>query len=141
MIGDQLCLRSTMYKISNDVENRIDLEIAGKLDSNEMRSALDELLSKSTGMRNGGMLYRVHDFNMPTLGAIRVKLFKLPTSLKLFKRVSRIAIVAEKKWLRQAAKIQNKLMPGLLIKAFKPEELVEAEAWLAEGSATASASA
>ncbi len=36
--------------------NRLDIELSGKLDTDEMKTALDELVSKSDNIENGKML-------------------------------------------------------------------------------------
>jgi hypothetical protein len=45
-----------MFKVLRNGENRIDVEYSGKLDSEEMRVALDELSHTSEGIEHGLML-------------------------------------------------------------------------------------
>ena len=63
-----------MFHVTRIGDKRIDVDFSGKLDSNEMRFALDELMRKSDGITHGQMLFRVGDFDMPTLGAVGVGL-------------------------------------------------------------------
>ncbi len=44
-----------MFKISKIGQNRLDIELSGKLNSEEMQTALDELESKSQDIKNGIM--------------------------------------------------------------------------------------
>ena len=41
-----------MFRITKAGANRLDIEFGGKLDADEMRQAIDELVSKSEGMEN-----------------------------------------------------------------------------------------
>jgi hypothetical protein len=59
-----------VFKIERVSNNRLDIEMSGKLDSEGMAQALDELVEKSAGIENGKMLYDVIDYQLPTLGAI-----------------------------------------------------------------------
>ena len=68
-----------MFKVTPNGPNRVDIEIGGKLDSDEMRTGLDALESATAGMENGRMLYRIGDFDLPTLGAIGVEFKRLPS--------------------------------------------------------------
>ncbi len=51
-----------MFKVTNKGMNRLDIELSGKLNSEEMKIALDELVNKSQEIENGTMLYVVIDF-------------------------------------------------------------------------------
>ncbi len=121
-----------MLRIEPKNPNRIDLELSGKLDADEMKIALDELISKAEGIEHGKMLYRIVEFHLPTLGAIGVELSRLPKLFKLIGRFDRVAVLTEKQWLKKASEFEGALIPGLEIKAFELNEESEAEAWLAE---------
>lgn len=120
-----------MFRVIARGENRLDLELDGKLDSETMKVALDELISKAQDIEHGRMLYRIGAFDLPTLGAIGVELSRLPALFKLIARFDRVAVIAEKKWIQSASEIEGALIPGLKIKAFDPDQEADAEAWLA----------
>ena len=120
-----------MFQVELNGSNRIDIEFCGKLDSDEMKIALDELISKSKGIEHGQMLYRIEDFKLPTLGAIGVELSRLPELFRLIRKFDRAAVLADKKWVQNASEIEGALIPGLKIKAFDLDQEAEAEAWLA----------
>ena len=61
-----------MLKIVPNGPNRLDIEMNGKLNSEEMKIALDELLSMSNDIQNGRILCEIVDFQLPSLGAIAV---------------------------------------------------------------------
>ena len=46
-----------MFKVAQTGMNRLDIELSGKLNSEEMQVALDELVSKSKKIEKGKMLY------------------------------------------------------------------------------------
>ena len=54
-----------MFKVTKKEPNRLDIELSGKLDSNEMKIALDELERKSQEIENGIILYDVVEFHLP----------------------------------------------------------------------------
>lgn len=121
-----------MFKIISNGSNRLDLEFGGKLDSNDMKVALDELVSKSNDIDHGRMLYRIGDFEFPTLGAIGVELSRLPELLRTIKKFDRAAVLSDKKWVQKISEFEGALIPGLEIKSFDLAEVEEAEAWLAK---------
>lgn len=83
-----------MFTVTPNGPNRVDIEFSGKLDSDDMRAALDELVAKTEGIENGRMLYRVGDFALPTLGAIAIEFSRLPSMFGLIKKFDRCAVLA-----------------------------------------------
>ncbi|MBO3276380.1 SpoIIAA family protein [Pseudomonas schmalbachii] len=119
-----------MFQVMRNGENRIDVNFAGKLDSSEMRVALDELGKQSEGIEHGRMLYRIGDFQLPTLGAMGVELSRIPQLYRFVRRFDRMAVVADKQWVRKLSEVEGALIPGLQIKSFERDHEAEAEAWL-----------
>ncbi|UTW13132.1 STAS/SEC14 domain-containing protein [Marinobacterium rhizophilum] len=120
-----------MFKIEVTGPNRIEIELVGKLNSAEMAIALDELIEKTREFSRGQMLYRIHDFDLPTFGAIAVELSRLPALFGLVRRFGRAAVLSDKKWIQRLSELEGHLFPGLEIKAFDVDEVAAAEAWLA----------
>ena len=121
-----------MFKITRKEPNRLDLEIRGKLDSFDMKVALDDLVEQARGIEHGRMLYRIGDFDLPTLGAIGVEMSRLPQLFKLIRNFDKVAVLAGQSWVRAISEIEGALIPGLQIKAFAPDKQSEAERWLHE---------
>ena len=119
-----------MFHVTRIGDKRIDVDFSGKLDSIEMRFALDELMRKSEGISHGQMLYRIGDFDIPTLGAMGVELARIPQLFRFIRRFDRCAVVSNKDWLRRASEIEGALFPGLAIKAFDENQNTEAHNWL-----------
>ena len=119
-----------MFKVTRVGENRLDIVMSGKLNSEQMEEALDELVSQSEGIENGTMLYDVVDFQLPSLGAIGIEFSRLPSMFKLLKQFNRAAVLTDKSWLKMASEFEGALYPGLEIKAFNRDRKLEAEAWL-----------
>lgn len=119
-----------MFKVTKIGSNRLDLTLDGKLTSEQMTNALDELAEKSRGISDGKMLYRVVNFNLPTLGAIGVEFSRLPALFTLVRQFSRAAVLTDRGWLKTASELEGYLFPGLEIKAFDLDQVAEAEAWL-----------
>jgi hypothetical protein len=119
-----------MFNVIPNGINRLDIELSGKLNTEEMKIALDELVSKSKDIENGKMLYDVIDFHLPSLGAIAVEFSRLPAMFGLMKKFDRAAVLTDKTWLKKVSEFEGALYPGLEIKAFNIDQKAEAEAWL-----------
>jgi hypothetical protein len=81
-----------MFKVTRVNESRLDIVMSGKLNSEQMENALNQLVSKSEGIENGRMLYDVVDYHLPSLGAIGIEFSRLPSMLGLMKRFDRAAV-------------------------------------------------
>ncbi|MGI9536628.1 MAG: STAS/SEC14 domain-containing protein [Desulfocapsaceae bacterium] len=119
-----------MFKVTPNGENRIDIELSGKLDSDEMRAALDDLVDKSDNIENGKMLYDVIDFHLPSLSAIAIEFSRLPEMFGMIRKFSKAAVLSDKTWIQKVSELEGVLIPGLEIKAFSREQREEAETWL-----------
>ena len=119
-----------MFRITNNGTNRLDIELSGKLNAEDMKIALDELIIKSKDIENGKMLYEIIDFNLPSLGAIAIELSRLPAMLGLIKKFDRAAVLTDKTWLKTVSELEGIFFPGLEIKAFNRDQKTAAEAWL-----------
>ncbi len=119
-----------MFKVTRHGRNRLDIELSGKLDSEQMSIALDELVDKSKDLENGTMLYDVIDFHLPSLGAIGIEFSRLPSMFGLLKKFDRAAVLSDKSWLKKVSELEGLLIPGLEIKAFDRDQKNAAEAWL-----------
>jgi len=119
-----------MFKINKKGMNRLDIELSGKLNSEEMKIALDELIKKSEEIKNGKMLYDIIDFHLPSLSAIAIELSRLPSMFGFIKKFDRAAVLTDKDWIKKVSEFEGMLIPGLEIKAFDRDRKDEAEAWL-----------
>jgi len=120
-----------MLKITKSAPNRLDLELQGKITTEDMQEILDEFVSASKEIEHGKILYIIYGLDFPSIDAIMVKLSRLPELFRLLKRFDRMAILTNKTWLQKIAEFEGFLIPGLEIKAFNLDEKAEAEAWLA----------
>lgn len=119
-----------MFKVIPSGINRLDIELSGKINTEEMKVALDELENKSKDIENGIMIYEIIDFHLPSLGAIVVEFSRLPSMFGLINKFDRVAVLTDKTWLKKASEFEGHFFPGLEIKAFDREQKEEAEAWL-----------
>ncbi|MEM6887444.1 MAG: STAS/SEC14 domain-containing protein [Pseudomonadota bacterium] len=119
-----------MFRVFKPSENRLNIELSGALDKQAMRFALDKIMAQSEDITNGKMLYRIVDFDMPTLGAIVVEIQYFPKLLRLIAKFDKCAVQAETDWIRTAAEIEGAIIPSLEIKAFPLSAAATAEAWL-----------
>lgn len=121
-----------MFKVTAAGPNRLDIELSGKLNAEDMKISLDELESKSRDIEKGIMLYEIIDFHLPTLGAIAVELSRLIPMLGFIKRFRKAAVLCETAWIQKAGELEGLLIPGLEIKAFNRDQREDAERWLSE---------
>jgi len=119
-----------MFSVTQPAPNRIDLELSGKLSDQELKLGFDELIAVSTDFTQGKMLYRITDFSFPSLKALALEITRLPALFKLISRFDRVAIVADKRWLRRSGEIKGALIPGITVQGFDTDEEELAEKWL-----------
>ena len=119
-----------MFSVTQKGMNRLDIELSGKLNAEDMKIALDDLVSKSKNIENGKMLYEIIDFHLPSFGAIGIEFSRLPAMFGLMKKFDRAAVLTDKTWLKKVSEFEGALYPGLEIKAFNIDQKAEAEAWL-----------
>ena len=119
-----------MFKITPNGINRLDIEMSGKLNTEDMKIALDDLVGKSANIENGKMLYDIIDFHFPSLGAIGVEFSRLPSMFRWMRKFNRAAVLTDKAWLKKVSELEGVLIPGLEIKAFDRDQKAEAETWL-----------
>ena len=120
-----------MFKVTQE-GNRLDIEMSGRLDSDAMKLALDELVSQSSDIEDGTMLYDVVDFHLPSLSAIAIEFSRLPSMLGFLKKFRRAAVLTDKSWLKQVSELEAIFYPGLEIRAFDREQREDAETWLSQ---------
>lgn len=124
-----------MLTITKPEANRIDIELSGRVSSDEMAQGLDDLLEKSQDVNAGVMLYRISSFAFPDLAAIAVEMARLPKLFGLLGRFDRCAVLSDAAWIRTTAEVEGALFPGIDIKGFDLGDEQTAEAWLKTGIA------
>jgi len=97
-----------MFSVSKPSVDRIDIELSGQLDAEEMGVALDKLIEVSAGMKEGKLLYKIADFEMPTLGAMAVELGKMPQLYSVASAFDRCAVLCDTAWIRTAAESRGR---------------------------------
>ena len=108
-----------MFKVNQNGTNRLDIEMSGKLNAEDMTIALDELVTKSKHIENGKMLYDVIDYKLPSLGALRIEFSRFFEMLTWMKKFDRAAVVTDKTWLKKVfeSNILDGHSPGILTAA------------------------
>ncbi|SDZ77772.1 STAS/SEC14 domain-containing protein [Microbulbifer marinus] len=124
-----------MFTVERTGENRLDISMSGKLDSDDMKRALDELAEKADGIEDGQMLFDVIEYQLPSLAAIAVEFSRLPSMLHFIRQFRKAAVLTDKAWIGKISELEGALIPGLHIKAFGHDQKQEAEIWLASDSA------
>jgi hypothetical protein len=119
-----------MFKVTKKGKTRLDIELSGKLNAEEMTDALDELVSKSKGIEKGKMLYDVIEFHLPSLAAIAIELSRLPSLFGLIRKFNRAAVLTDKAWIKLVSEFEGMFIPGLKIRTFDRDKKEAAEDWL-----------
>ena len=110
--------------------NMIGLTIDGKIDSAMMEKGLNDLIELSKDVENGSLFYKISNFEMPTLSALGVEFTKLPALFSMIRKYRKCAVLTDQNWIAKASEIEGALIPGLTIKAFAPDQEVDALAFL-----------
>jgi hypothetical protein len=119
-----------MFQVTRVNDRRLDVVYSGKITEESFQLLVDHMFNASTGFKHGRVLYRLEDFHRPDWSALAAELSRISQLFMLVRRFDRCALVADKKWVRLAGKIEGALIPGVQIKAFKTGEQAAAEAWL-----------
>lgn len=123
-----------MFEVIRKGTNRLDITMSGKLNSEGMKRALDELIIKSENIENGKLLYDVVDFHIPSLSAIAIEFSRLPSMFGWIRKFKRAAVLVDKAWIKKISELEGALIPGLEINAFDRNQRNEAEVWLSSSS-------
>jgi len=121
-----------MFKVTKAGPNRLDIALSGKLNADDMKTALNALESTSSDIENGIMLYEIIDFHLPTLHAIAVEFSRLIPMFGFIKKFRKAALLSDKSWIQKAGELEGLMIPGLEIKAFSRDHREEAERWLSK---------
>lgn len=119
-----------MFQVLRVGNDRLEMDVAGRLDSDGMRSGLRSLFTQAQGIQQGQLLIRVGELEMPTAGAIGVELSNLPELFRLTRQFDRCAVISSKDWIRKMGEIEGAVIPGLEVRSFRPEREADALAWL-----------
>lgn len=123
-----------MFEVNKVARNRLVLELSGKLDRESVQHGLDAIVELSRGFSDGQMLYRINDFQVPSLGVLARELRRLPQLFGLLDRFDRVAVLTDQRWLRRISQIKGALLPGVLVKGFADNEEAAALRWLDGGA-------
>ncbi len=123
---------SENFVVHKNGNSRVDIEIRGRINGDDMRAGLDALTEASKDITHGQMLYRITDFQLPSLDALGIELSRFPALFSLIRKFDRVAVLADQWWIKKAGELEGLLIPGMDIKTFNLDETEQAEAWLSE---------
>lgn len=119
-----------MFDIQEDPKGFVRLTISGTISSEDMRQGLEAFLACLKDGKKTDFLYTITDFEFPSLSAIAVEFGYIPQLMASLGKIGKVAVISDQGWLRTAAEVEGKLIPGLTIEAFKPAEHDTAIGWL-----------
>ena len=79
-------------------------------------------------------LYTITDFEFPPMTSIGVEFSYIPLLLQSLSKIGKVAVVADQAWLSTAAEVEGKLIPGLTIQSYEPDQAQAAETWVLDAS-------
>jgi hypothetical protein len=123
-----------MFDVNRTGQNHLEITVSGKLDTEDMKRAMDELEENSKDIVNGTLLYNVVDFHLPSLGGIAIEFSRLPSMFSWIRKFTRAAVLTDREWIKKISEFEGSLIPGLEIKGFDRDEKDKAEAWLSDSS-------
>ena len=119
-----------MFTVENIAPDLVQIEIGGKITSEEMSTGLDTLLPLTNAMTDGRMLGLYYDIEFPEAGAIMEEMKRLPQLFGVIGKLKKVAIVSDQKWIRDMAELEGKILPGTTIRSFEFKDRAQAEAYL-----------
>jgi len=111
-----------MLKIELREPDFLYLELDGEINAREMDIGLNQMIDASKDIIHGKLLYRITNFQFPTLGAIGIEFSKLPQLFTMISKFDRMAVLVEEQWLKNTAQFEGWLLPGVEIGAFDLDE-------------------
>ncbi|MEE8487726.1 MAG: STAS/SEC14 domain-containing protein [Gemmatimonadota bacterium] len=108
------------------------VHVVGKLDSDDIAVAmatLDERLSRPENVR---CYFEAEEMDGVTIGAMLKDVLYGLRHVGDVPRFERFAIVADQPWLHALAKFEDKLLIGVEVRAFPPEQRAAARDWITE---------
>lgn len=119
-----------MFDVKKDPKGFVNLTISGPIDSDQMRAGLEAFLACLEDKKKTDFLYTISNFEMPSLKAIGVEFTYVPMLMASLRKIGKVAVLSDEAWLRTAAEVEGKLIPGLTIESFTADERAAAEDWL-----------
>ncbi|MEM6386868.1 MAG: STAS/SEC14 domain-containing protein [Pseudomonadota bacterium] len=123
-----------MFKINANPKGFQELSISGPISSDEMHRGLEGFLASLNNGKKTDFLYVIRGFELPSLKAIGVEFRYIPKLLSSIRKIGKVAVLSDQTWLRTAAEVEGKLIPGLTIESFELTDRAAAEAWLLDAA-------
>lgn len=106
--------------------------IEGTFETEDMELAMATLDSQLTRPGDVRCYIEADDMDHVTVGAMVKDVLYGLRHVGDVPRFDRFAIVADQAWLKILAKLEDKLLLGVEVRAFAPEDRDEARAWITE---------
>jgi len=123
-----------MFDITPDPKGFVRLTISGKITPEEMQAGLEAFLGSLEDGKKTNFLYTISDIEFPAIGALGVEFSYIPLLLTSLSKIGKVAVIADQAWLRTAAEVEGKVIPGLTVRSFELGAPGDAEKWLLEAA-------
>lgn len=118
-------------KIENDKVFAFRLD--GKITQDEMKQTIEVLKPELETPSHFNVYVEVIEFEGIEPEALKERIaFVLSNYKEILKKVNKVALVTDKKWLQNLAKGAYSLFPGIEQESFSFEEVEKAKQWVAE---------
>jgi SpoIIAA-like len=129
-ITDKPHMEGQMFTTEVDEFGIVVIDVTGKIDAMAMETGLEAMLHAIEGMDHLDILYRVHQIDLPTLGAIAVELQHLPALFGVLAKMRKVALIADQQWIETVAKVEASIFRSIKFAYFEPGQEDAAKAWL-----------
>ena len=120
-----------MFKVEAPRDGILRLEMSGRLDAAQMRGALNAVIARMRETPAERVMLRLREIDVRTRGCLDDEARGKPELQQCFRRIRRAAVVSDQDWIRDQARVQAGLSPGVAIRGFAISAQDEAEAFLA----------
>ena len=122
-------LRTENLELTLD-DNVVQLSVNGPITSETLQSSYDWIETAQSANDNLQLCIEMQADNFSDLAEASQQFRNVGTVLRRAHEIDRCAVITDSSWLRNSAKVEGAVIPGLNIMAFAPDESETAGKWL-----------
>lgn len=111
-------------------ENVVQMSVTGAIASESLQSSFDWIETVQTANDNIQLCVEMQSDDFSDLAEASQQFRRVGDMLRRAHDVDRCAVITDSSWLRNSAKVEGAVIPGMNIMAFAPDEADTAGKWL-----------
>jgi hypothetical protein len=119
-----------MLTLTQLTPSALEITVEGPLSREDVARVLAEIDAILGSVERLDILADVRGAPDIHAGLILEELKHLPTVFRVIRKIDRVAVIADESWVRTAAKIEGKLIPGVTYQVYTRDRADAARAWL-----------